>query len=124
MPADAVDFGYYQYTDNFGNTWSVKVDKTWGANSDADFSAYSTSDPVMVKSPSLRPRTILLQDPTSGRKTSRVVGTTTATAWTSSNYTTTVKFRGLATGVTAQKIDQRDEHIRKPRSIISQPEPA
>lgn len=124
MPADAVDFQYYQYTDNFGNKWSVKTDKTWGDNADADFSAYDTADPVMVASPSLRPRTILLQDPTSARVTRRVVGTTTATAWSSSSYTTTVKFRGLATGVVCQKIDQRDEKIRKPRTIYSKPEPA
>lgn len=124
MPADAVDFEYFQYTDNFGNTWSVKNDKTWGNDADSGLGAYSTADPVMVKSPSLRPRTILLQDPTSARTTTRVVGSTTADAWTTSGYTTTIKFRGLAAGVVVQKIDQRDEHIRKPRAIYSKPEPA
>lgn len=123
MPADAIDFKYYQYVDAFGNTWSVKVDKTWGDNADAGFGAASTADPVMVKSPSLRPRMIFLQDPTSARVTSRVVATTTATAWSNPSYTTTVKFRGLATGVVCNKYDQRDEHIRKPRTIYNKAEP-
>lgn len=121
---DAVDYKYYQYTDDFGNTWSVKQDKTWGDNADAGFGAYNAADAVMVKSPSLRPREILLQDPTSARITSRVVATTTATAWSSGNYTTTVKFRGLATGVVCTKFQNRGEHIRKPRAINSKPEPA
>lgn len=121
---DAVDFKYYQYTDSFGNTWSIKTDKTWGDDAAAGFGAYSTADPVMVKSPSLRPRTIVLQDPTSARITSRVVATTTASAWSNPAFTTTIKFRGLAAGVVVNKIDQRDEHIRKPRTIYNKPEPS
>lgn len=121
---DAVDYKYYQYTDAFGNTWSIKTDKSWGDNADAGFGAYSTGDPVMVKSPSLRPRYIVLQDPASARITTRVVATTTATAWSSSNYTTTINYRGLAAGVVVNKIDQRDEHIRKPRAIYNKPEPS
>lgn len=120
---DAVDFGYYQYQDAFGNTWSVKVDKTWGANPDSGFVPGDPGDPVMVPSPALRPRRIFLQDPTSTRITSRVVATTTATAWSSTAYSTTVNFRGLAAGVLCAKIDQRDEHIRKLKYITSKPEP-
>lgn len=123
MPADAVDYAYYIYTDNNGNEWSVKVDKTWGDNSDSGFSAAAGGERVLVNSPATRPRQIFLQDPTSGRITSRVVATTTATAWTASPYTTTVKFRGLATGVTMTKVQQRDEHIRKTRFPMSHPEP-
>lgn len=123
MPADAIDYKYYQYEDSFGNFWSIKQDKSWGDNADAGFQAAQKADPVMVKSPSLRPRMIYLQDPTSGRVTTRVVATTTATAWSNPSYTTTVKFRGLATGVTCEKFDQRDEHIRKPRTIYNKPEP-
>lgn len=121
--ADAVDFAYYQYTDDTGSTWSVKQDKTWGDDVDSGFSAFSASDPVMVSSPALRPRQILLQDPTSTRITSRVVATTTAAAWTTAGYTTTINFRGLAAGVVATKIDQRGEHIRRGRTINSKPEP-
>lgn len=120
---DAVDFKYYQYTSDTGETFSVKQDKTWGDNADADFSAFDSADPVMVKSPTLRPRQIILQDPASSRVTTRVVGTTTAAAWTTPGYTTTIKFRGLAAGVVATKIDQRGEHIRRARAIISKPEP-
>lgn len=122
--ADAVDFKYYQYTADDGSTWSVKVDKTWGDDADAGFGAADAADPVMVNSPALRPRTIQLQDPTSARQTSRVVGSLTADAWTTAGYTTTVNFRGLATGVTAEKIGQRGEHIRRKRTIVSKPEPS
>ena len=72
MPSgDAVDFKYYKYTDDAAVTWSVIVDKLWGDNADSGFAAFDASDPVMVVSPSLRPRRIFLQDPVTGRKTSR-----------------------------------------------------
>lgn len=125
MPSgDAVDFKYYQYTDDSGGTWSVKVDKTWGDNVDADFAAHSTGDVVMPRSSRFRPRTIVLQDLTSGRKTTRVVGSLTADAWTDNPYTTTGKFRGLAGAVTLTKIDQRGEHLPRSRTINSMPEPS
>lgn len=120
---DAVDFQYYQYTADDGSTWSVKVDKTWGDDADAGFGPPSSTDPVMVRSPALRPRQITLQDLTSTRITTRVVGDPTATAWTTAGYTTTINFRGLAAGVVATKIDQRGEHIRRRRAIDNKPEP-
>lgn len=123
MPADAVDYAYYIYTDNEGNQYSLKQDKTWGANPDSGFSAAVGGERVLVKSPATRPREIVLQDPISSRITSRAVATVTATAWTTGNYTTTVKFRGLATGVVMTKVDTRDEHIRKTRFPYSKPEP-
>ena len=123
MPADAVDYAYYIYTDATGHQYSVKQDKTWGANSDSGFSAATGGERVLVKSPGTRPREIILQDPVSGRITSRVVATTTAAAWTTAGYTLSVKFRGLATGVTMNKVDQRDEHIRKTRFPTSHAEP-
>lgn len=121
---DAVDYKWYQYLDDEGGTWAIKQDKTWGDDADAGFSAYDTADPPMTKSPSLRPRAILLQDPTSARITSRVCGSPTATAWTTAGYTTTINFRGLAAGVVATKIDKRGEHIRRARSIYNKPEPS
>jgi len=124
MTADAVDFKYYQYTDDEGGTWSVKQDTTWGDNAAAGFSAASATDAVMVKAPSLRPRMIYFQDPTSARITTRVAGSPTATAWTTPGYTTTVKFRGLASGVVCTKIDKRGEHIRRKRTIYPKPEPS
>lgn len=123
MPADAVDYGYYRYTTDGGLTFSVKQDVTWGDNADAGFGVAVTTDAVMVSGPSLRPRRIVLQDPVSTRITTRVVGSSTADAWTNDAYTTTVKFRGLATGVTVQKIQNVGERIRKLRSIYPKPEP-
>jgi len=121
---DAVDFKYYQYDSDNGESFSVKVDKTWGDNADSGLGAAVPADPVLVKSPSMRPRAIILQDLVSGRKTERVVGNVTADAWTTAGYTTTVNFRGLAAGVVATKIDQRGEHIRRARTINSMPEPS
>jgi hypothetical protein len=120
---DAVDFKYYKYLSDASEPWSVKQDKSWGDNADAGFSAADVADPVMVKSPSLRPRYIVLQDPVSSRVTTRVCGSVAADAWTTAGYTTTVNFRGLAAGVVVEKIDQRGEHIRRKRTIISKPEP-
>lgn len=120
---DAVDFKYYQYIDDTTGTWSVKVDKTWGDNIESGFGPASSTDPVMVSSPSLRPRTIELQDLVSGRTTIRATGAVTATAWTTAGYTTTIKFRGLAASVVGTKVDQRGEHIRRRRTINSMPEP-
>lgn len=125
MPSgDAVDFIYKQYTDDEGGTWSLKVDKTWGNHADADFGAFDPADPVMVKSPSLRPRMIFLQDPVTGRQTSRVCGSPTATAWTTAGYTSVQKFRGLAGTVAVTKYDKRGEHIRRGRAIVSLVEPS
>lgn len=120
---DAVDFKYYKYTDDEAGTWSIKQDKSWGDDADAGFAAHSTADPVMVRSPALRPRVVILQDLVSGRKTERVCGSPTATAWTTAGYTTTINFRGLAAGVVVTKIDKRGEHIRRSRTINSMPEP-
>lgn len=124
MPADAVDFSYYQYRTDTNEPRSMRIDKTWGDDADAGFGAAVASDAVLVDSPSSRPRKIILQDLTSGRITTRVVATTTATAWTTPGYTATVKFRGLATGVTCTKINQVGEHIRRLRTITSKAEPA
>lgn len=121
---DAVDFKYYQYVADDATTWSVKQDKTWGDDADSGFSAADPADPVMVPSPALRPRSIQLQDLVSGRVTTRVVGDTSAAAWTTPGYTTTINFRGLAAGVVATKIAQRGEHIRRSRTINSMPEPS
>lgn len=123
MAADAVDFQYYKYTDDIGGTWSIKQDKTWGDNPDAGFAEAVQADPVMVRSANTRPRTVLLQDSTSGRMTTRVVGSVAADAWATNPYTTTMYFRGLAAGVVVEKIDQRGEHIRHKRTIINKSEP-
>lgn len=125
MPTgNAVDFQYYKYVDDAGDDWSVKVDKLWGDNADSGFAAFDAADPVLVPSPAQRPRMIFLQDPVTGRKTSRIVGTTAATAWTTAGYASTQVFRGLAGTVAVTKYGQRGEHIRRARAIINPAEPS
>lgn len=121
---DAVDFKYYQYEADDSSTWSIKQNETWGDDADAGFGPADATDPVMVKSPSLFPRTIQLQDPVSGRVTTRVVGSPSAAAWTTAGFTTTVTYPGLASPVVVTKFAQRGERIRRARTIINKPEPS
>ena len=124
MPTgNAVDYKWYRYTANDASTWAVKVDKTWGDHADSGFAAFNAADPVMPRTSRFRPRVIIMQDPVSTRKTARVVGSSTATAWTTAGYPSTQIFRGLAGVVVVAKIDQRDERIPHPRGINSLPEP-
>lgn len=125
MPTgNAVDFKYYRYTADDGTFWAVKVDKLWGDNADAGFAAFNAADPVMTRTPGLRPRDITLQDPVTGRQTTRIVGDLTADAWTEAGYASTQLFRGLAGTVAVVKVSQRGEKIRRPRAIISHAEPS
>lgn len=125
MPSgDAVDFIYKRYTADDATTWSVKVDKTWGADADAGFANFNAADPMLTKTATNSPRTITLQDPVTGRQTTRVVGSLTADAWTEADWSGTQKFRGLAGAVTVNKIAQRGEHFRRARAIISHAEPS
>lgn len=124
MPADATDFKWYQYTADDASTWSMKVDKTWGDDAASGFGAASDADPVMPNNPAIRARYIELQDKTgSGRITRRYVGGPAASAWTTSGFTTTIKYKGLATGVVVTKVNQRGEHFRRSRLIDNKPEP-
>jgi hypothetical protein len=121
--AEAVDFKWYRYTADDGSFFALKVDKTWGDDADSGFAAFNAADPAITPNPSFRPRTITMQDLVSGRVTRLPVGTTTATAWTTSGYTTDRPVRGGAGTVEYTKIANNGERIRRPRTIINKPEP-
>lgn len=120
---NAVDFKWYRYTSDSGVTYGVKVDKTWGDDADSGFAAFNSADPAPTPGPSFQPRSITMQDQVSGRVTRRLVGSTTAAAWTTDGFTQTVPVRGAAGTVTLTKIANNGEKIRRPRTIISKPEP-
>lgn len=121
--ANATDFKWYRYTADDGSFWAVKVDKTWGDDADSGLGAFNAADPAISRGGGFQPRTITLQDAVSTRTTQRVVGTTTATAWTTSGFTQTVPVRGQDGTVTLTKIANNGEKIRRPRAIVSKPEP-
>lgn len=121
--AEAVDFAYYDYTTDEGETFALKVDKTWGADADSGFTAFTPGTPAVTANASFRPRKVYLQDAVSGRVTQRVVGSPTAAAWTNASFTQAVPVRGGAGTVTLTKIGKLGERIRRPRAIVSKPEP-
>jgi hypothetical protein len=120
---DAIDFKWYRYTADDGTFFALKVNKTWGDDVDSGFTAFNTADPAIAPSPSFRPRSILMQDVVSGRVTKWPVGTTAAAAWTTSGFTQTAPVRGGIGTVTFTKIGNVGERVRRPRTIISKPEP-
>src|SRR5258708_39165038 len=77
---NAIDFAYFRYTADDGSHWSVKCDTDWGANAQSGLAAFNAADPLWPSSGRYRARKCLLQDATSTRKTSRVLGTAAATA--------------------------------------------
>lgn len=121
--AEAVDFKWYRYTADDGTFWAIKVDKTWGDDADSGLGAFNAADPAVTPHPGFRPRTVTLMDLVSSRVTQRIVGTTTALAWTTSGYAQAVPVRGGAGTVTLTKIRNNGEQIRRPRTIVSKPEP-
>lgn len=122
MP-DAIDFKWYRYTADDGSFIALKVNKTWGDDADSGFEAYNAADPAITPGPAFRPRSIVMQDAVSGRVTKWPVGASDATAWTTSGFTQTTVVRGGVGTLTLTKIQNVGEKIRRPRTIISKPEP-
>lgn len=123
MPtSNMTDFKWYRYTDDDGNFWSVKADKTWGDNAESGLAAFNDADPVFIKSRAHHPRYIELIEPATGRTTTRVVGTLAADAWSEAGYTLAIPVRGLATTVTFNRARKVREAIRQPRTIVSKDE--
>lgn len=120
---EAVDYKWYRYTADDGTFFAVKVDKTWGDDGDSGLGAYNVADPAITRGRGFQPRGIVLQDTVTGRTTFRVVGTATATAWTTSGFTQTVPVRGAGGTLTMTKIQNVGEKIRRPRTIINKAEP-
>lgn len=124
MPTgEAVDFQWYRYTDDNGNFWAVKVDKTWGDDADSGLDPFNAADPAITRGRGFQPRGIILQDLVSTRTTFRVVGATDATAWTTPGFTQTVPVRGASGTLTLTKIQNVGEKIRRPRAIANKAEP-
>jgi hypothetical protein len=65
----------------------------------------------------------VLQDAVSTRTTSRVVGAPDAAAWTTPGFTQATGVRGAGGALTLTKIANVGERIRRPRAIVSKPEP-
>jgi hypothetical protein len=121
--AEAVDFKWYRYTADDGSFYAVKVDKTWGDNADSGFAAFNAVDPAPSPGHGFTPRSATYQDAVSSRMTKRYIGSPTADAWTTSGHTVVSPVRGGAGTVTLTKIQNNGEKIRRPRTIISKPEP-
>lgn len=120
---DAIDFKWFRYECDDGTFRALKVNKSWGDDADSGFAAYNTADAAVTPGPSFQPRAIMMQDGVSGRVTKWTVGQPDATAWTTPGFTQTTVVRGGTGTITLVKIANVGERIRRPRTIISKPEP-
>lgn len=111
MAVDGKNFVYRQYTDDDGNTHTLKLEATTAADADYGFGAYSAADPMFIQTPRQYPRSITLMDPNTGRTITRPVGTLTATAWTAAAHTEAVAYPGKAAAVTYTKVRRRGERL-------------
>jgi hypothetical protein len=119
---NAVDFKWYRYTDDEGNHWSVKVDKSWGDDAGSGLAAFNAADPPFPRSGRYRPRQVVLQDLVSARRTLRVLGTTAA-AYGVRGATVLSPVRGASGTVTLTSQGILGERFPRTGAIISKPEP-
>jgi hypothetical protein len=119
---NAIDFEYFRYTANDGSFWSMKVDKDWGGAATSGLAAFNAADPLWPRSARYQPRRVALQDPVSGRRTTRVAGTTTATCLTPGAIVTTVA-RGASGTYSLTSQGEIPEKRPKTAAIVSKPEP-
>jgi len=126
MPTgDAVSWKWYQYEDDDGGNWSVRVDKTWGDDADSGLAAFDTADPVLnVSGKRSHPRFVILIDLLTGRTKRKVVGTPAAMAAITGSFTQTFKEPGLAGNVTYSFKAKVKERIQTPGGIYNMPEPS
>jgi hypothetical protein len=117
-----VDFTYAQYTADDGTTWSVRVLNEWAADGDSGLGAFDAADPVWPTSPRMKTRKAVLQDLVSGRRTTRIAGTTTADCLTRGNTTVTFA-RGAAGSYTLTTIGTQPEKRPGAATITHKPEP-
>lgn len=119
---NAIDFGYFRYTADDGSFWSVKCDKDWGALGASGLGAFNAADPVWPASSRYRTRKVILQDPTSGRRTARVLGTPAAAAGVAGATVATVA-RGAGGTYTLTSLGIQGERRPHAGTIVSKPEP-
>jgi hypothetical protein len=123
MPTgNAIDFAYFRYTADDGSHWSVKCDTDWGANAQSGLAAFNAADPLWPSSGRYRARKCLLQDATSTRKTSRVLGTAAATAGVPGTAVVTVA-RGAAGSYTLTSQGIMPERRPHTGTVSHKPEP-
>lgn len=119
---NAIDFEYFTYTADDASAWSVKVDKTWGAAAASGLGAYDAANPVFPRTARYRPRMVALQDPVSGRRTTRVAGAADATILVPGT-TTVTSARGATGSYTLTSLGVIPEKRPKTAVIVSKAEP-
>lgn len=120
--ANAIDFSWFRYTADDGSHWSVKADKDWGGAAQSGLAALNLADPVWPRSARYRLRKVILQDVVSARKTSRILGTPTATAGVAGAIVTTLA-RGQIGTYTLTSLGIQSERRPHAGVIVSKPEP-
>lgn len=123
MPVgNAIDFAYFRYTDDHGGHWSVKVDQDWGGNAASGLTAFNAADLAWPRAARYRTRKVLLQDLVSGRKTTRVLGSTGAAAGVPGAVVATVA-RGAGGTYNLTSLGVIGERQPKTGTIPHRPEP-
>jgi hypothetical protein len=91
------DYGYYTYTDNDGNAWSVKISKALGENADAGFGALDSTKALLPRGMKMRGINVMA----SGRNPRRVhIGSTTCDLWTGDATSIALPVEGSGSTVT------------------------
>lgn len=119
---NAIDFGYFRYTDNSGGHWAVKVDLDWGSNAQSGLTAFNAADLAWPRAARYKTRKVLLQDLVSGRKTTRVLGVAGAPAGVRGAIVATVA-RGASGTYSLTSLGVIDEKTPKTGTIAHKPEP-
>jgi hypothetical protein len=119
---NGIDFAYFRYTDDHGGHWSVKCDTDWGGNAASGLAAFNATDLRFPVGKIWRTRKVVLQDLVSGRKTTRILGTTTATAGVPGATVSTVA-RGVTGTYTLTSLGVQGEPQPKTGVITHNPEP-
>ncbi len=119
---NAIDFAYFRYTAEDGSHWSVKCDTDWGANAQSGLGAFNAADIPWPRAQRYRTRKCILQDPVSGRKTARVLGTAGAAAGVRGTAVVTVA-RGAGGSYTLTSQGIQGEKMPKVGTITHKPEP-
>lgn len=119
---NAIDYGWFRYTDDQGGHWAVKSDKDWGANAASGLATFNAADVPFPNTGRYRVRRVQLIDPVSTRITRRPLGTLAASAGVR-GATITTAARGATGTYTLTSQGIIGERIPKTGPIASKAEP-
>lgn len=107
------DYGYYGYTSDDTNIYSVKINKLYGANAILGFLPYDSTKPLMPRG--MKMRGINVMDTASKAKRRVPVGSVTSDAWTGVATQVTVPLEGDVDGMA---MEIQSAYPEKPKTKV------